>query len=248
MGMASLLFLVFQIIKAPGGKKSTSSASSSDKNSSAMGSITIHSGASAVVCRHTLEVLISLAKSFPAYFLPWKDQQLLGSNKFNENSGSTGTSSKCKGPSQANSTSTPLKSEKKGSTSNSDISTDFWDTLLRLDMQSTSKKGKSLARSHSSVSSLKTSLSDSNQGSEEENINLHAFETSPFGQLLSMLSCPVIRRSSVLTDKLLRLLSLISVGQSLEHKSDVNVNSNSSLVPNLVASGNVASETTADLR
>ena len=36
-----------------------------------------------------------------------------------------------------------------------------------------------------------------------------------------MLSCPVIRRSSVLTDKLLRLLSLISVGQSLEQKTEV---------------------------
>ena len=238
---------VFQINKAPGGKKSTSSASSSsDKNSSAMGSITIHSGASAVVCRHTLEVLISLAKSFPAYFLPWKDQQLLGSNKFNENSGSTGTSSKCKGPSQANSTSTPLKSEKKGSTTSSDISTDFWDTLLRLDMQSTSKKGKSLARSHSSVSSLKTSFSDSHPNNEDEGVNLHAFETSPFGQLLSMLSCPVIRRSSVLTDKLLRLLSLISVGQSLEHKSDATVNSNSSILPSLAVSQNDTSSNPID--
>ena len=241
---------VFQINKVPGGKKSSNSAvaSSEKSNSTTIGSITIHSGASAVVCRHTLEVLISLAKSFPAYFLPWKDQQVLGNSKPNEGSvGNSAISSKSKWTSQANSTSTPLKPEKKGSTANSDVSTDFWDTLLRLDMQSTSKKGKSLARSHSSVSSLKTSFSDSHQGSEEENINLHAFETSPFGQLLSMLSCPVIRRSSVLTDKLLRLLSLISVGQSLEHKSDANVNSNSSLVPSLVASGNVTSETTAGL-
>ena len=36
---------------------------------------------------------------------------------------------------------------------------------------------------------------------------------SAFGQLLGMLASPVIKRSSVLTDKLLRLLSLISLGQ-----------------------------------
>ena len=230
---------VFQISKASGGKKSSGAANTcSEKNASMTGSITIHSGASAVVCRHTLEVLISLAKSFPAYFLPWKDQQILG-NKLNENSGgNSSTNNKSKWQSQANSTSTPLKPEKKGSTSNNDISTDFWDTLLRLDMQSTSKKGKSLARSHSSVSSLKTSFSDTHPSNEEEGINLHAFETSPFGQLLSMLSCPVIRRSSVLTDKLLRLLSLISVGQSLEHKSDANVNSNSGITPSPPVSQN----------
>ena len=237
---------VFQINKAPGGKKSSSSAgTSSEKNNSVMGSITIHSGASAVVCRHTLEVLISLAKSFPAYFLPWKDQ-LIGGNKLNENpAGNSGTTGKSKGSSLANSTSTPLKPEKKGNTTNNDISTDFWDTLLRLDIQSTSKKGKSLARSHSSVSSLKTSFSDSHPCNEDEGINLQTFETSPFGQLLSMLSCPVIRRSSVLTDKLLRLLSLISVGQSLEHKSEVNVSSNSSMIPSLTISqnGNAGSST-----
>ena len=36
---------------------------------------------------------------------------------------------------------------------------------------------------------------------------------SAFGQLLGMLASPVIKRSSLLTDKLLRLLSLISLGQ-----------------------------------
>lgn len=39
-----------------------------------------------------------------------------------------------------------------------------------------------------------------------------SFEASPFGQLISMLAYPFIRRSTMLTDKLLRLLSLISLG------------------------------------
>ena len=55
-----------------GGKKSGSGGSSSTSTAS---SIAIHPGASSVVCRHTLEVLISLAKSFSAYFLPWKESQ-----------------------------------------------------------------------------------------------------------------------------------------------------------------------------
>ncbi|KAM9785539.1 E3 ubiquitin-protein ligase HUWE1-like [Neosynchiropus ocellatus] len=38
-----------------------------------------------------------------------------------------------------------------------------------------------------------------------------SLESSPLGQLMNMLSHPVIRRSSLLTEKLLRLLSLISI-------------------------------------
>ena len=213
---------VFQINKVTsGGKKSSASiGGTTEKGVNTTGSITIHSGASAIVCRHTLEVLISLAKSFPAYFLPWKDQQTQGPKVHETNGGATSGSSKSKSSNQVNNTSTPLKPEKKNSTNTSDISTDFWDTLMRLDVQSSSKKGKSLARSSSSASSLRTSFGDPQPCSEEDLTKLQAFETSPFGQLLSMLSCPVIRRSSVLTDKLLRLLSLISVGQSLEQKSD----------------------------
>ena len=64
---------VFQVhrVQSSGGKKSGSGGSSTSTASS----IAIHPGASSVVCRHTLEVLISLAKSFSAYFLPWKESQ-----------------------------------------------------------------------------------------------------------------------------------------------------------------------------
>lgn len=43
---------------------------------------------------------------------------------------------------------------------------------------------------------------------ETESLSL---ESSPFGQLLKMLSSPVVHRSPLLMDKLLRLLSLISI-------------------------------------
>lgn len=77
---------------------------------------------------------------------------------------------------------------------------DFWDLLLKLD-SCASKKGKSVARTHSNT----------NLGSEPEH-GTTTFEASAFGQLISMLNWSVIKRSSQLTDKLLRLLSLISIG------------------------------------
>jgi E3 ubiquitin-protein ligase HUWE1 len=185
---------VFQVNRAAGKKSSTAGAG--DKNSY----ITIHPGASTIVCRHTLEVLISLAKSFPGHFLPWKEIE---------------SSSTKESKDKKHLTSTPVgkgEGKKTGSSSGSASGSsdppgsipEFWDTLLKLDLQSSSKKGKSVARSHSSVSNIK---------GDDDDANGVSFESSPFGNLLGMLSSPVIRRSSVLTDKLLRLLSLISVGQ-----------------------------------
>merc|ERR1719481_1781266 len=158
---------VFQIQRTnvQGGKKSSSSGNST---------ITVHPQAAPVVCRHTLEVLISLAKSFPIHFLP-------GSTGINQDSTATSDGKKSGGK-----------------------SVEFWETLLKLDRESwSSKKGKSVVRSHSSVS-IK---------SEEDELGNSSIAFSAFGQLLSMLASPVIKRSSLLTDKLLRLLSLISLGQ-----------------------------------
>lgn len=78
--------------------------------------------------------------------------------------------------------------------------TDFWDMLLKLDAAST-KKGKSLAKTHTTLS----------LPSESENTML-TFEQSAFGQLIMSLSSPVIQNSIHLTDKLLRLLSVTSLG------------------------------------
>ncbi|XP_044765781.1 E3 ubiquitin-protein ligase HUWE1 isoform X3 [Coccinella septempunctata] len=71
---------------------------------------------------------------------------------------------------------------------------DFWDVLLRLDCAST-KKGKSIPKSNT------ISLMDSDNAT---------FDHSIFGQLLNMLSSPVIYKSTHLTDNLLRLLSVIT--------------------------------------
>ncbi|XP_073177606.1 E3 ubiquitin-protein ligase HUWE1 isoform X5 [Lepidochelys kempii] len=81
----------------------------------------------------------------------------------------------------------------------SGISTDFWDLLVKLDNMNVSRKGKN------SVKSVPVSA-----GAEGES-SPYSLEASPLGQLMNMLSHPVIRRSSLLTEKLLRLLSLISI-------------------------------------
>ena len=120
------------------GKKSSSSPAQS-------GSISVHPQAAPVVCRHTLDVLISLAKSFPIHFLP----------------GSPPPSSD------------PASSDKKTSAASS-RPLEFWETLLKLDRECwSSKKGKSVVRSHSSVS-IK---------SEEEEATSQSLTVSAFGQV-----------------------------------------------------------------
>lgn len=76
---------------------------------------------------------------------------------------------------------------------------DFWEILLRLDSVCT-KKGKSIPKS-----------SNSNQTVEPDN-KIVTFEQSVFGQLLNMLSSPVVNRNTQLTDNLLKLLSVITSG------------------------------------
>lgn len=79
------------------------------------------------------------------------------------------------------------------------ISTDFWDLLVKLDNMNVSRKGKA------SMKMVPLGGSAEAEGAQ------FSLETSPLGQLMNMLSHPVIRRSSLLTEKLLRLLSLISI-------------------------------------
>uniref|UniRef100_W8BYZ8 E3 ubiquitin-protein ligase HUWE1 n=1 Tax=Notamacropus eugenii TaxID=9315 RepID=W8BYZ8_NOTEU len=86
-----------------------------------------------------------------------------------------------------------------GESTGSSISTDFWDLLVKLDNVNVSRKGKN------SIRSIPVPT-----GGEGETFP-YSLEASPLGQLMNMLSHPVIRRSSLLTEKLLRLLSLISI-------------------------------------
>lgn len=127
-----------------------------------------------------------MAKGFPGYFVPIKSKESdeKESNKEKDSSNKEETGSKGKSASK------PGKSDQP----------DFWDMLLKLD-SCASKKGKSVARSHS----------NSNLGNDSEH-NTTTFESSAFGQLISMLNWSVIKRSSQLTDKVLKLLSLISIG------------------------------------
>lgn len=85
------------------------------------------------------------------------------------------------------------------STSSSSTSTDFGALLVKLDDTNVSRKGKNSVKS--------VSISVGNEGET----SLYSLEASPLRQLMSMLSHPVIPRSSLLTKKLLRLLSLISI-------------------------------------
>ena len=164
LGFRANVFQVQRPSSTGGGKRSS--------NVINIANINIHPQAAQVVCKNTLEVLISLAKSFSIHFLP-------SHNKDKDPGEGTSETKKVKLP-------------------------EFWETLLKLDKECwTSRKGKSVVRSHSSVG-IK---------SEDDDSVCSGSAVSAFGQLLGMLASPVIKRSSLLTDKLLRLLSLISLGQ-----------------------------------
>uniref|UniRef100_A0A670YLI6 HECT-type E3 ubiquitin transferase n=1 Tax=Pseudonaja textilis TaxID=8673 RepID=A0A670YLI6_PSETE len=105
-----------------------------------------------------------------------------------------------------------------GQIGTSGISTDFWDLLVKLDNMNVSRKGKN------SIKSVPVS-----SGSEGES-SPYSLEASPLGQLMNMLSHPVIRRSSLLTEKLLRLLSLISI--ALPENKNAAEGATSYIVPN----------------
>ncbi|XP_056278229.1 E3 ubiquitin-protein ligase HUWE1 isoform X8 [Pseudoliparis swirei] len=168
----------------------------------------IHPQAAPVVCRHVLDTLIQLAKVFPSHFTQQRCKDMLSSSSDLDSRLCSITSVVGGGGSRTGTLSNP--SSNASNTQNSfgttaatlqslGISTDFWDLLVKLDNMNVSRKGKA---------SMKTVPLGG--GAEAEGAQL-SLETSPLGQLMNMLSHPVIRRSSLLTEKLLRLLSLISI-------------------------------------
>ncbi|XP_030625885.1 E3 ubiquitin-protein ligase HUWE1 isoform X2 [Chanos chanos] len=173
----------------------------------------IHPQAAPVVCRHVLDTLIQLAKVFPSHFTQQRCKDPLSSSSSDLDSrlcsGTISTTGGCRtgGASQTNPSGTPgTPSSTHNSLSSSSatpqslgISTDFWDLLVKLDNMNVSRKGKA---------SMKTVPLGSASDADGAQLSL---EASPLGQLMNMLSHPVIRRSSLLTEKLLRLLSLISI-------------------------------------
>ncbi|XP_073669096.1 E3 ubiquitin-protein ligase HUWE1 isoform X4 [Paramisgurnus dabryanus] len=174
----------------------------------------IHPQAAPVVCRHVLDTLIQLAKVFPSHFTQQRCKDSLSSSSSDLDSRLCGTSTptssgswRSGGLSQSNSSATLSNSSSShnslsscpGTPQSLGISTDFWDLLVKLDNMNVSRKGKA---------SMKTVPLG---GAGETEGALFSLEASPLGQLMNMLSHPVIRRSSLLTEKLLRLLSLISI-------------------------------------
>lgn len=138
--------------------------------------ISIHSQASQIICRHALDLLISLAKSFPVNFLPVKRP------------GDIVRPEDQPGPSSA--------------VYGRNIKTDFWDILIRLETTAEQRKANPVdIADDPKATTVAPSVSYA-----------MTFDESPFGQLVSMLSYSIVKKSSQLTDKLLRLLSFISNG------------------------------------
>ncbi|XP_060080556.1 E3 ubiquitin-protein ligase HUWE1-like [Ylistrum balloti] len=173
---------VFQIQKV--GKKHV-------PGGSCTGTVTVHPQAAPVVCRHVLDTLIALAKVFPSQFLPASKAKEVGKCEETEveerQDSGTDTSTVQGSPKQSTSGVESPKSE-----------TDFWDHLIKLDNVNMNRKGKGVQRTH-------------NASNTEGEANFYNFESSPLGQLMLMLSHPVVKRSQLLTDRLLRLLGLVSM-------------------------------------
>ncbi|XP_031421594.1 E3 ubiquitin-protein ligase HUWE1 [Clupea harengus] len=173
----------------------------------------IHPQAAPVVCRHVLDTLIQLAKVFPSHFTQQRCKDLLTSSASDLDTRLLGSasSSSCRSQGNLSSSVNPSSASHNslgggsssscsvGTAQSLGISTDFWDLLVKLDNMNVSRKGKA---------SMKTVPLG---GAGEADGGGLSLEASPLGQLMNMLSHPVIRRSSLLTEKLLRLLSLISI-------------------------------------
>ncbi|XP_023930490.1 E3 ubiquitin-protein ligase HUWE1 [Lingula anatina] len=175
-------------------------------------SVHIHPQAAPLVCRHVLDTLISLAKSFPAHFLPSKAKE---ASCAKDSSKSKEQQEKDANSKEAH-TKTPVQSlsqNKLEKDTKQDL--DFWEILVKLDNLSGSKKGKGVTKSH---------LAGSMEGEREET----SFDSSPIGQLMTMLAHPVVKSRQALMDRLLRLLGLVAVG-----------------LPDITAPATTASSTTA---
>jgi E3 ubiquitin-protein ligase HUWE1 len=160
-------------VQRPSGKRSA--GNNTEKQS--VHNIIINPQATSTVAKRALETLVSLASIFPMFFLPPLPK-----------------AKKEKEPPAGNaSTYSPSSSSK------SKFDLDFWDVLLKLDSTSTTKKGKSVARSHVSPA-----------GAEQVTAGVCATDSAHFQQLVSMLSYDLMKRSTLLTDRLLRLVNVMT--------------------------------------
>lgn len=143
--------------------------------------IAIHSQAAPSVCRHMLEALIALAKSFPQHFFP----EALQSNDDTANDNEASIGSQTLGP-------------------------EFWEILAKLDSFMNSLNKKSRARQQQQQQQLQqqqqTAVTNPSliDGSGAEPL-------SPLSKLIGFLAHPIIKKSFTLTDRLLHLLAVISL-------------------------------------
>ena len=206
---------IFQIQRSSTTGKKTSGISTGT-------SVHIHPQAAPLVCRHAIDLLISLAKTFPSHFLPTIEKESTeekSSNTTNKTTSvsvsgtntttvSTATTTTVGGAT----TTTPTTEKTSSSGTTSSISkqpasvssgvepSEFWDLLVKLDSINVSRKGKGLPRIHLN-----------SNGNNDPESKVTTLEKSPLGLLIQQLAHPVIKRSSLLTDRLLRLLALVSL-------------------------------------
>ncbi|XP_008411846.1 E3 ubiquitin-protein ligase HUWE1 isoform X12 [Poecilia reticulata] len=249
---------IFQIQRVSGRKHGDRHSAGSSMASGALGvpgaaagvtcaagggsTVHIHPQAAPVVCRHVLDTLIQLAKVFPSHFTQQrcKDISAVSSDLDSRlctgsSGGGSGVGNSRSGSQSQSNPNTPNSLSSSIATPQSlGISTDFWDLLVKLDNMNVSRKGKA---------SMKTVPLGG--GSEADGAQF-SLETSPLGQLMNMLSHPVIRRSSLLTEKLLRLLSLISIALPDNKATEVPAAhpTPQAANPNIASSGSTVSITT----
>ena len=177
----------------------------SKKSSDRQGALVcIHPQVAPMVCRHVMDALLALAKEFPSQFIPVANRKDLskdwpGSLFSIPSSSSTASSAERKTPPSSNQ---EVVEDAKTGSSQSDAKTsgkselDFWDLLVRLDNTSQGRKGK--------VTSRPSTVPASRESQDSDNTN------SALAKLMTMLSHPVVKRSTALTDKLLHLLSMVT--------------------------------------
>uniref|UniRef100_A0A1B0DQ42 HECT-type E3 ubiquitin transferase n=1 Tax=Phlebotomus papatasi TaxID=29031 RepID=A0A1B0DQ42_PHLPP len=158
----------------------------------------LHPQAANSTCRHALELLTLLAKTFAAYFMP--------TNK-DDTAPSDASATTEAGPSRPAAAS--------GTTSGQQD--DFWSILVRLD-----NPGGRIAPSEPqkrtpgyptvrATKQIPVTFTDAEP---------KTFDEAPFGRLVAMLRAPNIRKSRPLTDKLLRLLAYMSIALPTDGDSD----------------------------
>ncbi|XP_071495531.1 E3 ubiquitin-protein ligase HUWE1-like [Diadema antillarum] len=182
-------------------KVQRSSKKSSDKQGSL---VCIHPQVAPMVCRHVLDALLALAKEFPYQFIPVSSKKDSKKNPpgnlLNLTSGSsTGSSSDRKaatGASQETADDGKTVAGQSDAKAGSKLELDFWDLLVRLDNTSQGRKGK--------VTSRVSTVPAAKEGQDPDTSN------SALSKLMAMLSHPVVKRSTALTDKLLHLLSMVT--------------------------------------